>query len=119
MVHRVYRPWLTKRIRRYRLSKRSILSDQQKLNRYQWANARVLWRANMWNRKVWTDESRIRLHSNDGRSRVTRERGERFRDDCILKIVTAGRGSVHIWTGIWHEGQISSFGRKRHRKFLH
>jgi len=104
-VQTVYRRWLTKRLRRYRLVKRPMLSAQQKLNRYQWANARVLWRANMWNRIVWTDESRIRLHSNDGRSRVTRERGERFRDDCIAKTVTAGGGSVHIWAGIWHDGR--------------
>ena len=104
-VQTVYRRWLTKRLRRYRLVKRPMLSAQQKLNRYQWANARVLWRAIMWNRIVWTDESRIRLHSNDGRSRVTRERGERFRDDCIAKTVTAGGGSVHIWAGIWHDGR--------------
>ena len=59
----------------------------------------------MWNRIVWTDESRFRLHTNDGRSRVTRERGERFRDDCIAETITAGGGSVHVWAGIWHDGR--------------
>ena len=36
---------------------------------------------------------------------MTRERGERFRDDCIATTVTAGGGSVHIWAGIWHGGR--------------
>ena len=67
-IYTVYRRWLIRRLRRYRPLKRPMLSPQHRLNRYNWANVRVLWRANMWNRIVWTDESRFKLHTNDGRS---------------------------------------------------
>jgi len=37
------------------------------------------------------------LHRSDGRVRVRRQQGERFREDCVIGTVMAGGGSVDVW----------------------
>jgi hypothetical protein len=47
------------------------------------------------------------LHRSDGRVRVRRQQGERFREDCFVGTVMAGGGSVHVWGGINHGGKTA------------
>ena len=38
----------------------------------------------------------------DGRTRVYRQRGQRFSENCVQKRNRGGGGSVHVWAGITH-----------------
>ena len=42
---------------------------------------------------------------NDGRVRVWRLRGERYRDDLVQRTLQGGKDSVHVWGAIWHDGR--------------
>ena len=57
-------------------------------------------RRNDWASVLFTDESRFNLRRSDGRVRVYRRRGERFRDACVVENELFGGGSVMIWGGI-------------------
>lgn len=66
---------------------------------------RVIWRLPMFRKIVWTDESRFRLFHNDGRVRVWRMRGERYRTDLMLYSTHTQGGSVHVWGAFWYGGR--------------
>lgn len=91
--------------RKYRTPIKPFLSPQNKICRYRWAQNHVFWQQERFQRVVWSDESRFRLFVNDGRIRVWRQRGERYRQDLIQHHTQAGGGSVHIWGAIWHGGR--------------
>lgn len=72
--------------------------------RLQWCMARSLWRE-VFNRVIFTDESRFRRFGNDGRVLVWRRRGERFAKRNVTLRLQAGGGSVHVWGAIWTGGR--------------
>ena len=49
---------------------------------------------------LFTDESSFSLQQADGRVRVYRRRGERFRDYCVVERNRVGGGCVMVWAGI-------------------
>ena len=49
--------------------------------------------------------NRFRLHVNDGRVRITRDRGQRFNEEFVGHTRQGGGGSVHVWCGIWFDGK--------------
>ena len=53
---------------------------------------------------MWSDEFRFRLFNNDGRTRVWREKGERFKKGLVSQAVQCGGGSVHVWVHSGREG---------------
>ena len=55
---------------------------------------------------IFGDESRFQLYPVDGRLRVRRLPGERFRPGCQAHRVQAGGGSVHVW-GAFHNSAKS------------
>ena len=50
-----------------------------------------------WQHVIFGDESRFQLYPVDGRLRVRRLPGERFRPGCQAQRVQAGGGSVQLW----------------------
>lgn len=82
-----------------------FLSPANIESRLNWTMTRVLWRLPMFRRIVWTDESRFRLFKNDGRVKVWRVRGERFRNDLMLHTSQGMGGSIHIWGAFWYGGR--------------
>ena len=54
-----------------------------------------------WQHVIFGDESGFQLYPVDGRLRVRRLPGERFRPGCQAHRVQAGGGSVHVW-GVFH-----------------
>ena len=59
-----------------------------------------------WQHVIFGDESRFQLYPVDGRLRVRRLPGERFRPGCQAHRVQAGGGSVHVW-GAFHNSAKS------------
>lgn len=76
------------------------LTANHRQRRLNWAQNHVRWRRNQWNNVLFSDESRFCLRTVDGRRRVYRRRGERYRDDCVERRDAYGGGSVMIWAGI-------------------
>ena len=59
-----------------------------------------------WQHVIFGDESRFQLYPVDGRLRVRRLLGKRFRPGCQAHRVQAGGGSVHVW-GAFHNSAKS------------
>lgn len=77
-----------------------ILTRRHRRLRLAWARAHVRWTRAQWATVLFTDESRFNVHRRDGRARVYRRRGERFRDACVKESDRFGGGSTMIWAGI-------------------
>lgn len=92
-------------LRQYRCPLKPFLSPENRQMRYRWAQNHVFWRLERFQEVIWSDESRFRLFSNDGRIRVWRFRGERYRNDLVNMTAQTGGGSVHVWGAIWHGGR--------------
>lgn len=61
---------------------------------------------------MFSDETRVRLHSSDGRLRVWRSRGERYSASHVTYHQAFGGGSITVWGGIsWaHPVQLVVLG---------
>jgi len=95
-LNTVYRRLQSEGIRRQRRALVPFLSPANIASRLQWCMTRTLWRE-IWNRVIFTDESRFQRFGNDGRVRVGRRRGEeeaaQRNVSCRLQ---AGGGSIHV-----------------------
>ena len=49
---------------------------------------------------MFSDDSRFLSYRADGRRRVYRRDGERFRDKCVDEIDRFGGGKLVVWAGI-------------------
>ena len=92
-------------IQQYRCPLKPFLTNLNRQSRFRWCQNRVIWNLERFQRIVWSDESRFRLMVNDGRVRVWRQRGERYRNDLVQPAIQGGGGSVHVWGAIWHGGR--------------
>lgn len=77
-----------------------ILTPRLRLARLQWARQHVGWNWRQWQNILFTDESRYCVSHGDGRIRLWRRPGERFRNDCIMEVNPRGGPSVMVWGGI-------------------
>lgn len=100
----VYRRLRSIGLRKRRRAKVPYLSRENITSRLQWCMARVIWRA-IWDRIVFSDESRFRRRGNDGRILVWRRRRERFLPENVTTSIQCGGGSVHVWAAIWKDGR--------------
>lgn len=69
-------------------------------SRLTYARNHLNWSAEDWSKVMFSDESKFMLYRNDGRTRVYRRPGERFKQACIEEKVPYGGGSVLVWAGI-------------------
>lgn len=76
------------------------LTPAHRRARFRFAQEHVNWTADQWKAVLFSDESRMCLHDNDGRGRVYRRRSERFSQCCITERVAYGGGSCMFWGGI-------------------
>ena len=92
---------LSRGYRAYRPTTKPLLTANHRRLRLEWAQR---WRnltVAHWQHVIFGDESRYQLYPVDGRLRVRRLPGERFRPGCQADMVQAGCGSVHVW-GAFH-----------------
>ena len=94
-------------LRLYRCPIKPFLSQANREDRYRWAQNHIFWGPERFQRIVWSDESRFRLFKNDGRIRVWRVHGKRYRDDLVQHSLQAGGRSVHVWGAVWFDGRFS------------
>ena len=97
---------LSRGYRAYRPTTKPLLTANHRRLRLEWAQK---WRnltVAHWQHVIFGDESRFQLYSVDGRLRVPRLHGERFRPGCQAKRGKAGGGSVHVW-GAFHNSAKS------------
>lgn len=73
--------------------------------RLRWCRQRQLWNLQMWEKVMFSDESRFCLRRCDGRIKVWRRRGERYADCCTDRVTAFGGGSVMVWGGISVRGK--------------
>jgi len=83
-----------------RPAKGVILTDRHKAERLRWATTYHRYTQRQWGMVLFSDESKFNVSHCDGRKRVYRLKGERFKDNCVLKWDRWGGGSVHVWGGI-------------------
>ena len=97
---------LSRGYRAYRPTKKPLLTANHRRLRLEWAQR---WRnltVAHWQHVIFSDELRFQLYPVDGRLRVRRLPGERFRPGCQAHRVQAGGGSVHVW-GAFHNSAKS------------
>ena len=88
---------LSRGYRAYRPTTKPLLTANHRRLRLEWAQR---WRnltVAHWQHVIFGDESRFQLYRVDGRLRVRRLPGERFRPGCQAHRVQAGGGSVQVW----------------------
>lgn len=76
------------------------LAPAHRQARLRFAQEHVNWTVDQWRTVLFSDESRMCLHGNDGRGRVYRRPTERFAPCCITERVAYGGGSCMFWGGI-------------------
>ena len=97
---------LSRGYRAYRPTTKPLLTANHLRLHLEWAQ---MWRnltVAHWQHVIFCDESRFQLYPVDGRLRVRRLPGERFRPGCQADRVQAGGGSVHVW-GAFHNSAKS------------
>ena len=92
--------------RAYRPTTKPLLTANHRRLRLEWAQRRRNLTVAHWQHVIFGDESRFQLYSVDGRLRVRRLPGERFRPSWQAHRVQAGGGSVHVW-GAFHNSAKS------------
>ena len=97
---------LSRGYRAYSPTTKPLLTANHRRLRLEWAQR---WRnltVAHWQHGIFGDESRFHLYLVNGRLRVRRLPGERFRPGCQAHRVQAGGGSVHVW-GAFHNSAKS------------
>ena len=78
------------------------LTPQRRQVRLSWLTQHKpnLFPLRLWRNAMFSDESRFLLYRADGRRRVYRRDGERFRDNCVDGVDRFGGGGLMVWAGI-------------------
>ena len=92
--------------RAYRPTTKPLLTANHHRLRLAWAQRWWNLTVAHWQHVIFGDESIFQLYPVDGRLRVRRLTGERFRPGCQAHRVQAGGGSVHVW-GAFHNSAKS------------
>ncbi|GFT02550.1 transposable element Tcb1 transposase [Trichonephila clavipes] len=82
-----------------------LMQNHRRLLR-QWGDERRM-RVAEWNEAIFTDESRIFLHHQDGQIRVWRHRGERMLNSCFLHRRTGPAPGIMVWGGIGYHSRTA------------
>ena len=76
--------------------KSCILTNRPKAVRLNWARTHLRWNRRQWGSVLFTDETKFNVQNCEGRTRVYRQRGQRFSENCVQKRNRSGGGNVHV-----------------------
>ena len=82
-----------------------ILTAEQKKKRLDWAMRFCLYRVPSWRRIVFSDESRVSLHTKDGRLRLWIRSQQSMPAHQVVPLEHSGGGGLLIWGAIWFGGR--------------
>lgn len=77
--------------------KKPYLSKQHKRQRYLWALKYRDWNASDWDKVLWSDETKISLHSNSGRKYTWRRKDEAMHESNLRPTFKHGGGNIFMW----------------------
>lgn len=77
--------------------RKPLLRQGNRQKRIQYAKEHKDWTAEMWNRVLYTDESKFEVFGSKRRQYVRRRPGERYISQCIQPTIKHGGGSVFVW----------------------
>jgi predicted transcriptional regulator/transposase len=77
--------------------KKPFLNKGHRVKRRKFEKSFRDWDKYDWEYVVWSDETKINLHSNDGRDRTFRKKGEPLRDHNVSPTKKFGGGSLMVW----------------------
>ena len=80
-----------------RPNKKPLVSNRKRIKRISFQKLYKKWGSNNWKNIIFSDESRFRLYSSDGRAKVWRGKEERFLPECTQKTLRCGSGSLMFW----------------------
>ena len=92
-------------LRARRPAVRPPLTPRHRAARPEFARDHSHWQLRHFRYILFTDKSKFCLDFHDGRTRVWRQRNERFTDCCIAEHDKFGGGSVIVWAGISYGGR--------------
>lgn len=92
-------------IKPYRPANGPKLLREHRVARLRFAREHIRWTDEDWSRVMFSDESRFCLFTHDGKRRVYRRPGERYRQACFEEKVPFGGGSIMVWAGISSESR--------------
>jgi hypothetical protein len=76
------------------------LTVPQRYLRLKWCRSRQQEQITYWRTIIFSNESRFKVESADGRVRVHKRNNERYLQECIRKHDSHGRGGVMVWAAI-------------------
>jgi hypothetical protein len=77
--------------------KKPLLNKGHRYKRRKFEKKYRHWDKYDWEYVVWSDETKINLHSNDARDRTFRKEGEPLRDHNVSQTKKFGGGSLMVW----------------------
>lgn len=89
----------------YRPANGPKLESEHREARQRYAREHLNWTLDDWSKVMFSDESKFMLYKHDGRLRVYRRPGERYKQACIEEKVAYGGGSILVWAGISSESR--------------
>ncbi len=84
--------------------KKPYLSPMHRRKRKMWAEHKLEWGKEEWDRVVFSDESKFNLFGSDGRQYCRRRKGEELLERNVQKVVKYGGGNVMVWGCITANG---------------
>lgn len=74
-----------------------FISERNRVRRLALCKQWIMKPMTFWNTVIWSDETKINYFKSDGNRYVWRFANEEFEDDCTVKTVKGGGGSIMIW----------------------
>lgn len=87
-------------IKSFRPVVKPLLTERHRAARRDFASTHATWTIEQWRKCLFTDESRIELHTNTRSERVWRRPGERMAERFVNRSRAFGGGSITVWGGI-------------------
>ena len=74
-----------------------VLTQRHRQTRLQWTIHQRNWRNRQWRNVIFSDESRYCISTTNGRSRVWRNQGEHYNENCVMETDPWSGLRIMVW----------------------